>query len=399
MESTAQKQSIRSILWHLSGLSLTATGMIVLLCFAAQHIAGWYFKPPVTRVGAPNHDGICFVLNDATTGVRGVPNCQYENMSREFGDVHYRFDANGYRNPVAMDQLDPRAFRIVMTGSSIAFGDFVSEGNSLAALLPRQLTRETGRPVELYNEGLPFGFADSIALRYGDVLATMPDIVLWILTPYDVKYAPQVMLPHLKPMSASLIKDKILRCLKHEPGSTTCAQSAAGYVETTRAGYALRYLANESQTEFVKSYLDGPDDEQGFLKADPSNLWRENLLHVDRDAKQIEEQTLARGIPLVAVYLPNRAQADMIATGVWPSGYDPFWLDRRLRSIVTSHGGTYLDILPSMEGAASADRDFLPVDGHPNAQGHALFARLIAQQLTSGIIPALRTQQPVGKEQ
>lgn len=399
MASMEQKQSMQSILLHLSGLSLTAIGVIVLLCFAAQHLAGWYFKPPMTRVGALNHNGSCFILDDPTTGVKGVPNCQFENMAREFGDVRYRFDANGYRNPVAMDRHDPKSFRIVMTGSSIVFGDFVSGKDSLAAQLPLQLTQETGRPVELYNEGLPFGFADSIALRYRDVLVTKPDMVLWILTPYDVKYAHQVTLPHLKPVSASLIKDKILRCMKHEPGSTTCAQAAAGYMETTRTGYALRYLANQSETEFMKSYLDGPDDEHGFLKADPSDFWRENLLQVDRDAKEIEEQTEARGIPLVVVYLPNRAQTDMISSGTWPSGYDPFWLDQQLRSMVTSHGGTYLDILPSMKGAASADRDFFPVDGHPNAQGHALFARLIAQQLTSGAIPALRAQQPSGKEQ
>ena len=196
MESMKLKRPAKSLFWNLISLSLIAVGVVAVLCAGAEHLAGWYFKPPVIHVEAPNRS--CFVLDDPSTGVRGVPNCRVDYSAREFGDVQYRFDANGYRNPRAMDQLDPHAFRIVMTGSSVAFGEFVPESETIAARLPVLLTHETGHPIELYDEGLPFGFTHSIALRFHDVLAARPNLVLWIVSNSDVRFASQVLLPHLK---------------------------------------------------------------------------------------------------------------------------------------------------------------------------------------------------------
>jgi len=33
--------------------------------------------------------------------------------------------------------------------------------------------------------------------------------------------------------------------------------------------------------------------------------------------------------------------------------------------------------------------DYYAVEGHPNARGHAIFATLLAERLTSGSVPAL----------
>ena len=65
-------------------------------------------------------------------------------------------------------------------------GEGVSDEKTLAALLPAGLTRLTGRKVELYNEGMGYGFARNTALRFNDVLAAQPDMVLWVLTPMDI---------------------------------------------------------------------------------------------------------------------------------------------------------------------------------------------------------------------
>ena len=53
------------------------------------------------------------------------------------------------------------------------------------------------------------------------------------------------------------------------------------------------------------------------------------------------------GIPLVAVLVPDRTQAAMISMmDECPKGFDPYKLGNELRSIIVSHGGTYIDILP-----------------------------------------------------
>ena len=58
-------------------------------------------------------------------------------------------------------------------------------------------------------------------------------------------------------------------------------------------------------------------------------------------------------MPLVAALLPQRAQAAMISRSRWPAGFDPYKLDNELRSMVVSHGGTYVDILPDFRNIVS----------------------------------------------
>ena len=53
-------------------------------------------------------------------------------------------------------------------------------------------------------------------------------------------------------------------------------------------------------------------------------------------------------------------------------------------------GGIHIDILREMSENLNAEEDHLTVDGHPNERGHALFTNLFAQQLSSGIVPALK---------
>ena len=48
---------------------------------------------------------------------------------------------------------------------------------------------------------------------------------------------------------------------------------------------------------------------------------------------------------------------------------------------------------------AEIQQDYLPVDGHPNAGGQALIARLIAGQLTRGAVPELKAKSVTGAAQ
>jgi hypothetical protein len=85
----------------------------------------------------------------------------------------------------------------------------------------------------------------------------------------------------------------------------------------------------------------------------------------------------------------------MISTREWPAGFDPYKMDNELRTIVVNHGGTYIDILPDYRNIPNPAQGYLPVDGHPNAEGHAMISRMLAEELTNGAIPALRvTAQP-----
>jgi hypothetical protein len=80
----------------------------------------------------------------------------------------------------------------------------------------------------------------------------------------------------------------------------------------------------------------------------------------------------------------------MISMGEWPVGYNPYKLNDQVRSIVTSHGGIYCDILPGFRALPNPEQYYFPVDGHPNAEGHTIISALLARELTNGAVPALR---------
>jgi hypothetical protein len=127
-----------------------------------------------------------------------------------------------------------------------------------------------------------------------------------------------------------------------------------------------------------------------FLKSQPSFKWQHLLQTFQIDAAQFENQARAAKVPFVAVLLPNRAQAAMLSSGTFPDGYDPYILNNKLRDIIVSHGGIYVDILPDFRKITDAEQYYFPVDGHLDADGHAMISRLLAKELTGGTVPALR---------
>ncbi len=92
---------------------------------------------------------------------------------------------------------------------------------------------------------------------------------------------------------------------------------------------------------------------------------------------------------MVAVFAPSRAQAAMISMGEWPKGFDPYRLSGAIAHSITSHGGEYFDISPDFRDIPDPEQYYLPVDGHPDASGHAVFARLVAKNLINGLRPTL----------
>jgi hypothetical protein len=75
-------------------------------------------------------------------------------------------------------------------------------------------------------------------------------------------------------------------------------------------------------------------------------------------------------------------------------------LGAELQRVVESHGGIYIDILGDFRTVPNPEKYYFPVDGHPNADGHAAISRFLAMGLTGGAIPALRAaaEQQAGLE-
>ena len=334
----------------------------------------------------------CFVLNDAVHGVHGKPGCTFVEKSSESGTVHYAFYDRGYRNPSRLLEDAGSRFRIVLTGSSIALAEHVRQSQSAAAILPQLLDQNRGVKVVLYNEGMGFGFAQNTDLRFQDVLDVKPNLILWMITPYDISGASFV-IPETNPVqwgNQSLLV-KIRSRIQSYFANESPKQALTDFLGRTRTAFALRWILYRSPSLYLKSYLSQVDSEAGFLRRNLSPAWTVDLQETGRFSAEISRKAHAAGIPLVVTYIPNHAQAEMIATGSWPKEYDPYRLNQIVQSMVVNQGDIFLNVAPEYRDIPVADiqQDYLPVDGHPNAAGQALIAQLIAEQLTGGAVPEL----------
>ena len=362
--------------------------MTICILAASLELVGWLIFH--TPFGGP---APCIVFN-SSVGMRGIPNSVCREKAAESEPVEYEFDNWGYRAGMDWRPRRPNTYRIVMTGSSFAMGSLVKRESTFAALLPIELSKRTGRKVELYNEGLSWQTPQNVALGFNNVLTAQPDLIIWILTPWDMDGVANVPLGRSSSSEPeprwSTIRT-VLRTLKSE-SLPDAAPVIIGAIRTrwddTESGDLLQHYLYESQSEYVKLFLMGPPAE--FLRTRPDLKFQTSVDKFNDYAADIEGRAKAAGVPLVAVLVPDRAQAAMVSMGRWPAGFDPYKLDREIHSTVSSHGGIYIDILPDFRSIPNPERYYFPIDGHPTAEGHRIIAELLTKALTSGPIPALR---------
>jgi hypothetical protein len=364
----------------------------------------------LARRAYPEHDGIqgCIAGSKSAEAAVGRPNSScWEKRAEVSLPVEYTFNRCGHRAGMECGPKAPGTYRIVMSGSSMALGLNVARQETFAALLPVELSRQTGRKVELYNEATIFGSPlRNVALHFNEIQSEDPDMFLWVLTPVDVS-VPSRALPegaagHVAAahLSSPGNREKHAGFTWFNKAPVLFAKLLVDPLfklwDRTRTGVVLRHYLyeHEGPDRYVESFLAGNTDEAGLLRADLSTDWKPRLHQFDIYVADVAARSRAAGIPLVVVLIPNRAQAAMISAGEWPVGYDPYKLDQELRTIVTSHGGTYIDILPSFRDVPNSELNYFPLDGHADASGHAMISWMLAKELTNGSIPALKTATP-----
>lgn len=335
--------------------------------------------------------GECIVI-DPTTGERGIPNRVCTKKTPEGPPVEYRFNGCGHRALMDCGPKTSDAYRIVMTGSSYAFGWAVPIQETFAALLPSELMQRTGHRVEFYNASMigEGGVPRNVAIRFNEVLAAQPDAILWIVDPWGVDKADRSPRAWEEPRPASLIKQMLKQALvgKLSPDAIPAIlASIQNQWATWNPGVILiKHYLFQSQSEYLKQYLVSKS-QSGFLRAEPDSYWRYRLEKFSDYAAAIEEQAKAARVSLFVALVPNRAQAAMISVGEWPAGYNPYKLGEELRAIVIRNGGTYIDILPDFRAIPNPEQYYYPIDDHPNAAGNAILAGMLAREITNGAFP------------
>lgn len=389
--------------WQRDWILLPAIGILSIgvLSLAAEVAMQIWFREGKTR------DLDCLVVNDASTGARGVPGCSVRAKIWETPPIEYRFNRQGYRANEDFGPKQPGVYRIVLVGPSSAMGYRVPVEKGYGALLSGELSRDGAGRVEVLNEALPYcgGCPKVIALRLNRILDFKPDLVLWVLDPWDVRHAPWILPPDEGPgPEASPARER------DSAASSTAALTWNGLhgaakwkqdlketiddrLAPAQVKLMIEHYLYQSAAIYAGAYLRSGED-AGYLKSEPAAVWKEDLRQTEESVARISGRLRQAGVSLAVAYVPERAQVAMAATGLWPPGYDPYRFDNDLRAMIARHGAAYIDLLPDFQQLPEADKYFFPVDNHPNIRGHAMLAAFLARHLTGGAVPALSGKQP-----
>lgn len=235
---------------------LPAIGLVTIgvLAGATELAARWAF--PTSSQGLLD----CFPKDNPTGDLPVHPNCVCsERIAESKYTVEYKFNSLGNRENHELEPKKPGTYRIVLIGSSMTMGLFVPKEKTFAALLPEQLSQETGRKIEVYNEapggkfrGGTYPTRDSVA-QFDKVLAAQPDMVLWVITPWDA-------------VNAGYNAAAAPAAPAGPAPKRTLADRLNYHWEQSRSSIVLKHLllANDSQDEYVRSYLRN-EDFAGFL--------------------------------------------------------------------------------------------------------------------------------------
>ena len=342
----------------------------------------------------------CMILNDPETGVRAIPNSVCWQKIEEGPAVEYRYNECGHRTDLPCNSKASDTLRIVSIGASISEGFGVAYRQTFAARLPRELSLLTGRKYELYNEGMEWGGPQTVDLRFADALSVKPDLILWTIHPLDLEmpllpwWITQP--PNNEPATLHSAWQRIVTAYRENPISWLEheRQRVIHSLNQTSIMFLLQHLFYLSESQYVRSYLQ--NDNAGFLMKQNSPAWTPYWRQFDRVTADIASRAEKAGVPLVVAVIPQRAQAVLISTGSWPEGVDPFAFGDEMKSVVESHGAIYLDLLSEFRNIPNPGRLYYPVDGHLNADGQGVVAKLLARKLADGTIPSLgRARQPI----
>jgi hypothetical protein len=336
---------------------------------------------------SPPESRPCLVMNDPSTGVRGVPNSVCRVKTYESQWVEFKYNSCGHRAAMDCGQKPPGTYRIVMMGSSYAEGYTVSYEQSFGALLPRLLSRDTGRRIELYNEGMAWGSPHSVALRFDEVLAAQPDLILWPMTPWDIDNVGVTVPPVGENAPTNTANGTEWQRIMAE--LTRKRDFAAFLSRSSRAFFMMQHLLYESESIYLSHSISGTDRYTPSLQDEPGAEWQDHLREYDSYVAQMTARAKAGGVPLVVIALPRHAQAVMIAADAAPAGLNLFAFGDQLQRIVERNGGIYVDVLREFRDLPNVNSAFYPVDQHLTVAGQAMVADIIAKGLSSGKIPAL----------
>lgn len=326
-----------------------------------------------SRIAFAQHEKDACMVADPALGTRFKPDCVSHVKSAEGPWVTNSYNACGFRSPQPCGPTPPGAVRVAILGSSIAQGYLVPYHETFAARASEALTRTCGRPVQFQNLASIGYIWGRLAIRAHDALALKPAAAVIVVVPFDLQQS-----------APSTNKAPAAKLNRQSP-----MKRIESVLKESRAVVAAQHYLFSRPQFYVPIYLHY-GDRANFLRPPFSPLWEQRLHNFDSLMGQIAAEYHAAHIPLLLVFVPQRAQAALLAEHEYPPGINPYAFGDALGKIAASHGIDYLNLSANFAAIHKAASLYYPVDGHLDGAGDGVLAKDLVPALMHDV-PALST--------
>lgn len=298
-------------------------------------------------------------------GYRYKPFCTSQTKVWEGPWITQHFNACGYRTVEPCDPKPSGALRVVVMGSSTARGALVDYDQSFAARAAAAMSRYCRQSVDFQNLGTEPADDSRMDLRVPEALALRPSAIVILAGPFDLLH-----LQDLRPDPAS-----------PRPAEPVTVRSLALELRESRLFLVMQYYLYRDPAFQVRAFLLNGDPAD-YVRTPLSPAWRQRVTAYGRVLQRITAQTVPAHVPVLMVYVPERAQAALAVEQIRPPGIDPFVLGLAVRQEAGANGVQVVDSTGSFAAAPDFQSLYYLTDGHPREGGHAAIAQ--------ALVPALR---------
>lgn len=338
-------------------LPLISLSTILLMIVAAELIS--------RKVWPEKMKDECFRV-DPQLGNRFTPHCSSMRKIAEGPWVRYEYNECGYRGTVSCGPKPQGTLRIVLMGTSAAFGLDIPYDQHFAIRAVPELTRVLGHPVEFQNLGGIGRDWSKSQMTLDEMLSLNPDAIFYIVMPFDLIRMDRLegeQPPGAGPVSPAKLNVGTWIKVRH-------------LLANSRVVYMTQHflLADES---FLLHALQDYADPLDVSRQPTPPLGQKRFALFDMIAGKLAARAREAHVPCFMIAIPNRAETALIAWNAQIPHMDPYIFPQRMQAIAEEHGMAYIDLVPYLKNTPHAEELYYRVNGHPTGSFHELLTRIL----------------------
>jgi hypothetical protein len=301
-----------------------------------------------------------------------------ENAEAQWAIYHY--NECGYRSETSCGTKPPGAARIATLGASVSTGLYIPYEDAYFSLTSSELSRICNRIVDVQNVEGGTG-AIPVYRKLKEVLALRPDVVLYLVSPFDLErqITPKELAERDNPTTQ--IPTKAAAKLSLSP-----MKRLEKALTESRTVLVYQHFLFQNADIFLRLYMAYGDNADLFRKP-LTPAWQQRFTNFDLIIGDMTAKLRAAGVPLVLIAVPSRPEAALLSSNQLPPNIDPFAFGRQIEIIASKHRAEYVDLVEAFSRIPNSENLFYVVNGHVNREGQIVIAKNILQKLQDGSVP------------